>query len=71
MLVIANVVIAMRMPNKLDTTNTGFYTLNPQTKQLIEGLDQPIRAYAIFQDGDRSPRTSSGSCQSCQDVNPQ
>lgn len=50
-LVIANAVVAMRLPNKLDTTNTGFYTLSDQTKQLLEGLDTPIHAYAIFQEG--------------------
>jgi hypothetical protein len=49
-LVIVNAVVALRLPNKLDTTGSGFYTLSPQTKQVLQSLDQPIHAYAIFQD---------------------
>lgn len=50
-LVIVNAVVALRLPNRLDTTGNSFYSLNTQTTQLLESLDQPIRAYAIFQDG--------------------
>src|SRR5262249_49332305 len=32
-LLIANAVVAIQVPNKLDTTSTGFYSLSPQTKQ--------------------------------------
>jgi hypothetical protein len=49
-LVIANAIVAMRLPNKLDTTRTGFYSLSPQTQQFLEGLEQPVHAYAILQD---------------------
>lgn len=55
-LVIVNAVVAMRVPNKLDTTGDAFYTLNAQTRQFLEQMSQPIRAYAIFQDG--SPITA-------------
>ena len=33
-LVIANVVVALRVPNKLDTTETGFYSLSDSTKDV-------------------------------------
>jgi hypothetical protein len=53
-LVIANVVFAMRVPNKLDTTSTGFYTLSEPTQNFLGQLDQTITAYAILPDsGDR------------------
>ena len=69
-LVIVNAVIAMRVPNKLDTTSTSFYTLNPQTKQLLEGLEQPIRAYAIFQDsGDAVSEDTKRLLTNCQETN--
>ncbi len=70
-LIIANVVVALRVPNKLDTTSTGFYTLNPQTKLLVEGLDQPLHAYAIFQDsGDAVTEDTKQLLSKCQDANP-
>jgi hypothetical protein len=70
LLVILNVALGPRLPNRLDTTGTSFYTLSPQTKQLVEGLDQPIRAYAIFQDGDQVNEDAKRLLMSCQDVNP-
>ncbi|MCI0705791.1 MAG: GldG family protein [Planctomycetia bacterium] len=71
-LVIANAIIVMRVPNKLDTTETGFYSLNEQTKQLLESLEQPIHAYAIFQEGsgDAVTEDTKRLLQSCQDANP-
>ncbi|MBN9121820.1 MAG: Gldg family protein [Planctomycetes bacterium] len=70
-LVIANAVVAMRVPNRLDTTSTGFFSLNEQTKQLIEGLDTPIHAYAIFQEGgDPVADDVKRLLNSAQDVNP-
>lgn len=50
-LIFANAVVAMRLPNKLDTTSNAFFSLNPQTKEFLETLETPIHAYAIFQEG--------------------
>jgi hypothetical protein len=47
-LIVVNVVIAREIPNQLDTTATGFYTLSEPTRQLLERLDPPIRAYAVI-----------------------
>mgnify|MGYP001071337618 CR=1 FL=1 len=47
-LIVVNVVIAREIPNQLDTTATGFYTLSEPTRQLLERLDPPIRAYALI-----------------------
>jgi|GEM_PF-964337 len=68
-LFILNVALWPRLPNKLDTTGTGFYTLSPQTAQLIEGLEQPIHAYAILQEGDFVNEDIKRLLMSCQDAN--
>jgi hypothetical protein len=69
-LIFTNAVVAMRLPNKLDTTNTGFYTLNPQTKQFVEGLTQQVNAYAIFQEGNPIAEDTKRLLTSLQDANP-
>ena len=71
LLVTANVLIALRVPNKLDVTTAGTYTLNPQTKQLVESLEQPIHAYAILQDtGDMVTEDTKRLLENCQNTNP-
>ncbi|MBP3957282.1 Gldg family protein [Gemmata sp. G18] len=47
-LVIANVVFAYRVSNKIDMTGSGFYSMSPRTEEFLRGLDQPIEAYAIL-----------------------
>lgn len=50
-LVVVNIVLAGKVPNKLDTTETGFYSLSDSTKQYLGRLDQQITAYAILPEG--------------------
>ncbi|HJZ53671.1 MAG TPA: Gldg family protein, partial [Gemmataceae bacterium] len=50
MLVTGNVVFALKAPNQLDTTQTGFYTLNDTTKSFVSQLDPPITAYLVMPD---------------------
>ncbi|AWM36324.1 ABC-type uncharacterized transport system [Gemmata obscuriglobus] len=66
-LVIVNVVVALRVPNKLDTTQTGMYTLSPQTKQVLEALEQPVQAYSIFQENDPVAEDLNRLLANCQD----
>ena len=49
-LVVANVLFAVRVPNKLDATETGFYSLSENTTDLLRRLDPPVTAYAIVPD---------------------
>lgn len=42
-----NVVVAAKVPNKLDVTATGFYELSERTKQFLAGLKEPVNAYLI------------------------
>ncbi len=50
-LIVANVVITYRVSNKFDTTESGFYSMSPQTEDFLKSLDQPILAYAILPGG--------------------
>ncbi|MBA4189447.1 MAG: hypothetical protein C0467_15765 [Planctomycetaceae bacterium] len=47
-LIVVNVIIAVKVPNKLDTTATGFYDLSDRTIQLLGGLKEPVSAYVIL-----------------------
>lgn len=43
-----NVLIGIKFPGRLDTTETGFYTLDPKTKEYLLNLDQPVIAYTTL-----------------------
>jgi hypothetical protein len=47
-LIVVNVVVARELPNQLDTTASGFYTLSEPTRRLLTQLDQPVRAYVVM-----------------------
>lgn len=51
-LVIGNVFAAVKVPNKLDTTEAGFYSLdlNEKTKEYLGKLDQTVRVYSTIPD---------------------
>ena len=49
-LVVLNLFIGPRLPNKLDTTEEGFYSLSDGTKEFLGRLNQPATAYAIMPD---------------------
>ncbi|HET6576092.1 MAG TPA: Gldg family protein, partial [Fimbriiglobus sp.] len=53
LLTAGNVFAALRVPNQLDTTSGGVYTLtlHDSTRQLIAGLDQPVTAYSTLYEG--------------------
>jgi hypothetical protein len=71
-LVIANIVLGLKLPNRLDTTASGFYSLTDETRRVIEGLDQTVTAYAILPSGEGEQVVDDirRLLQSCQDVNP-
>ena len=49
-LVVVNVVFAMRVPNRLDATASGFYSVSEPTTRAVARLDSPVTAYAILPD---------------------
>jgi competence protein ComGC len=52
---IVNVLISLKVPNKLDTTATDFYSIGDNTTQLLVRLDAPVTAYAVLPDSDERP----------------
>jgi hypothetical protein len=52
-LIILNVVISPRLPNKLDVTASGFYTLSPSSVEFVQRMPEPVTAYAILQGNSR------------------
>ena len=46
-----NVFASLRVPNQLDTTSSGFYTLDDATRQAIAALEQPVTAYSTLSEG--------------------
>ncbi|QDU23142.1 Gldg family protein [Urbifossiella limnaea] len=49
-LLVLNVVFALKVPNMLDTTDSGFYTLSDATKKTVGSLAEPVTAYVILPD---------------------
>ncbi len=54
-LVIGNVVVHLKLPNKLDVTEAKFYTLDDATKRLLSELQQQTKAYVLLPQSDRPP----------------
>jgi hypothetical protein len=53
-LIVLNVVVGMKVPNQLDTTETGFYTLSNSTREFLGKLAEPATLYVIMpESGDR------------------
>lgn len=50
MLVVGNVLAAVKVPARLDTTESGFHTLtlSGPTKEYLAGLSQPVTAYTTY-----------------------
>jgi hypothetical protein len=50
-LLLVNLIVGPRLPNRLDTTDKGFYSLSPNTIGLLQKLPEPITAHVILQGG--------------------
>jgi hypothetical protein len=48
-LLLLNLIVGSRLPNRLDTTTSGFYSLSPNTVALLQKLPEPITAHVILQ----------------------
>ena len=49
-LVFINVLATLKLPSKLDTTETGFYTLSKNTTDYLAGLDKEVVIYTTIQE---------------------
>ena len=52
-LVVFNLVIGPQLPNKLDVTETGFYSLASGSVEFIQRMPEPVTAYVILPDNRR------------------
>lgn len=64
-LVAANVVVALKLPAKLDTTASGVHTLHPDTVRLLADLPSNVTVYVTFNEDnlaeeDAGPRKMAG-----------
>lgn len=48
-LVLVNGFVALRLPNRLDTTQTGYYTISPTTAEYVRTLPEKVTVYSIDQ----------------------
>ena len=51
-LVVGNVLVGLKVPNKLDTTEAGFYSLSDKTKEYVTDLSQPVTFYTTIPEGE-------------------
>ncbi|WP_009632022.1 GldG family protein [Synechocystis sp. PCC 7509] len=43
--------LAVRYPTRVDLTETGLYTLAPQSRELVKSLQQPVKVWVFERDG--------------------
>ena len=67
-LVVFNLFIGPRLPNRLDVTEAGFYSLSSGSQEFLQRLDQPATLYAILPEGGRASDDIKRLLQTCQDV---
>ena len=66
-LVVFNLIVGPRLPNKLDTTDTQFYSLSAGTKEYLGRMPERVSVYAILQEGRRDADDIRRLLQNCKD----
>lgn len=71
-LLVGNVLIALKVPNRLDTTESGLHTLtlSKEMQEYVVGLKKTIRVYAILAGEDPTTVDTRRLLESCQQANP-
>jgi hypothetical protein len=68
-LVVLNLFLSPRLPNKLDVTESGFYSLSEGTREFLGRMTEPATAYAILPEGgSRTVDDIRRLLQNCQDA---
>lgn len=74
-LVVLNVVVGLKVPNKIDTTATGVYSfpLAEPTREFVAGLTTPMKVYTTFPDDSARPERADARrlLEAVRDANPQ
>lgn len=66
-LVLLNGFVALRLPNRLDTTAAGYYTIAPSTEDYVRNLSEKVTVYTF---GGAGQDETAVLLQACQDLNP-
>lgn len=69
-LIVLNVMVAVKLPSKLDTTESGFYTLAESTQNYIRNLDQKFTVYPLLRSRGREVDDMRWMLEACQELNP-
>lgn len=69
-LVLVNGFVALRLPNKLDTTQTGYYSIDAATEEYIRSLTEKVSVYVIEIDGMPGSNETDVLLEACQQLNP-
>lgn len=69
-LVFANGFVAVRLPQRLDTTQAGYYTINPSTEEYVRNLSDKVTVYNFAHAGQDGQAETEVLLQACQELNP-
>ncbi|QEL15522.1 Gldg family protein [Limnoglobus roseus] len=69
-LVLVNGFVAVRLPNRLDTTQTGYYTISPATEQYVRDLTEKVTVYSFGNIQQSGQDETQALLTACQEVNP-
>lgn len=67
---VLNIFFGTKLPNRLDTTGSGFYTLSPSTEVFVKSLDQKVTVYSFLEEQYRGEEAMRILLENCQDANP-
>ncbi len=69
-LVIVNGFVALRLPQRLDTTQSGYYSINSKTEELVRTLSEKVTIYNFLFEGRPGSAETRVLLEACQAANP-
>lgn len=69
-LVLVNGFVALRLPNRLDTTQAGYYSINPSTEEYVRNLTDKVTVYSLTFDNQAGRDETRVLLEACQELNP-
>ncbi|MBL8868086.1 MAG: Gldg family protein [Planctomycetia bacterium] len=69
-LVVLNGFVALRVPQRLDTTASGYYSIAPSTEEYVRNLAEKVTVYNFGTPSDQGSAETQVLLQACQDLNP-
>jgi ABC-type uncharacterized transport system len=69
-LVVLNGFVALRLPQRLDTTASGYYSISRSTEEYVRNLSEKVTVYNFGTPSDQGSAETQVLLQACQDLNP-